>query len=47
MEPDVQRLLLFLVFQLTMFSALETMSTDAVWHSQQLCSIIKNGHKRA
>ena len=30
MEPDVQRLLLFLIFQLTMFSALETMSTDVV-----------------
>ena len=39
MEPDVQRLLLFLIFRLTMFSALETMSTDVVWHSQQLCSM--------
>ena len=30
MEPEVQRLLLFLIFQLTLFGALVTMTTDVV-----------------
>ena len=38
-EPEVQRLLFFIIFQLTLFSALETMTTDVVWRSQQLCSM--------
>ena len=41
MDAEVQKLMLCLVFQITMFSTLETLSRDdeaiLVWHWQQLC----------